>query len=445
MAVDHQSGGDGPIDHLLDSAQFKRLTQEFEKATGLTLHAYGLTAVPQTVPFQPPSFCEALQAGVICPVYFDPGYHQTHRPEVRLTCAGLGHVVVPVLDANGRQLLNLVSSPVRIGPVDMEQVADLSFKLRIFPDDLAAQAEQAPLVLRGRLELAAEMLFAGLHQLAAEDGPQADTLALLSRHIAEADADDVPAAIASAALELTGAEFGYVVLLDDQGQRIAAGGQPHPTDIWPDRVAAGLIEWVLHAGEVVEVADVSESAWSRHLAGEGLPSATVVGAPLHANGTIVGGIVIGGGREAAKASVWRDALEALVESGGPALVMARRLVAGGGGSLVDQRTGAYNLRFLEELLEKEISRAGRHHHHLSLVVFHTANYADLLAALGGTGAEAALARLGDVLRSRVAQAEPLTVEVEGDARQVSITLQTRTLSDPGGVDAVLRSLEPHLN
>ena len=44
--MDHQSGGAGPVDYLLESAQFKRLTEEFEKATGLTLHAYSLTAVP---------------------------------------------------------------------------------------------------------------------------------------------------------------------------------------------------------------------------------------------------------------------------------------------------------------------------------------------------------------------------------------------------------------
>jgi len=204
IAADHQSGGDGPIDHLLDSAQFKRLTEEFEKATGLTLHAYGLTAVPQSVPFQPPSFCEALQAGLVCPVYFDPGYHQANRPEVRLTCAGLGHVVVPVLDANGRQLLNLVSSPVRVGPVDMEQVADLSFKLRIFPDDLAAEAEQPPMVLRGRLELAAEMLFAGLHQLVAWVRSHMDALALLFRYVVESAADKFLGIISFAALELTG-------------------------------------------------------------------------------------------------------------------------------------------------------------------------------------------------------------------------------------------------
>ncbi|MHB8509155.1 MAG: diguanylate cyclase domain-containing protein, partial [Candidatus Dormibacteria bacterium] len=154
-----------------------------------------------------------------------------------------------------------------------------------------------------------------------------------------------------------------------------------------------------------------------------------------------------------------------------ALVLARRLVETSGGGLVDLQSGAYNLNFLHELLEKEISRAGRHHHELSLVFFRAENYAQLLD-LGGGAAEAALAQMVDLMRNRTrkvnslarvsdtdfclvvpeagrevaekiahdlgtaAESESFDVGVNGGRDRIKIKLSTRTVSNPRAADAV---------
>jgi len=465
---------------LLASTHYRLLVHGFEKASGLTVHAYNLAGVPETVPFNPPRFCERLQGGLRCPLYFDANYHRAQRPEIRLTCGGVGHAVIPVFDTDGTQLLSLVSEPARFGPLDMDEVTSLAFDLKAVPDDLVSAAEDTPLVPRARVELAAEILFAGLHELAAGESVRNGSLQLLTRHVASADAGEIPAAIVAAALEFTEADFGYIVLVDDTGEKVAAAGHPSTLVAWRDSVTEGVAEWVLHAGERIEVPSAAESAWCEHLAGGPLPAVAMTGVPLESGGSVFGALVLGGSARE-ELPRWGAALDVFMEAGADALLLARRLVASGGGVLVDQRTGAYNLRFLQDLLEKEISRAGRHHHDLSLVLFHTSNYEELLQRVGLRAAEQAMAEVIDLMRSRtrkvnslarvsdtdfclvvpeadeavaeriagelraLAQTSPISVEHEGRRSQIKVALQTRTLSNPRGVDAALQSISPSPN
>jgi hypothetical protein len=85
----------GAAEELIASAQFQALVHGFENASGLGLDSYAVTAVPLDVPFDPPPFCRSRQTGMHCPLYFDPAYHPCDRPELRVSCAGLGHVVIP--------------------------------------------------------------------------------------------------------------------------------------------------------------------------------------------------------------------------------------------------------------------------------------------------------------------------------------------------------------
>jgi diguanylate cyclase (GGDEF)-like protein len=470
----HRPGEDDKLQELLESAQYQRLARGFETATGLTLHAYSVVAIPHTQPFDPPHFCQSLQSGLDCPLYFDPRYHVAVAPEIRATCAGLGHAVVPVLDADGKQVLNLVSAPARLGPVDMEQLSDLAFRLKIFPDDLATQADQVPLVPHDRLMLASQLLFAGAHELFSEDTGRASSVELLTRHVAAADADDVPTAIVAAALEFSGAEFGLVELVDDDHNRLASGCSIEGDD-WRPRVAAGLAQWVIHAGDGVEIADLASSAWSRHLAGDEPPHGTMVGVPINVGERLIGGLVVGA-EEGHDPHEWSARLQMFAEAGADALLLARRLVQTGGGVLVDGASGAYNLRFLEELLEKEISRAGRYRHELSLVFFHTLNYSELVQQLGERGVRELLGQMVRLMRSKtrkinslarvsdadfclvvpeadrgvaeriagelraVAQAEPFRVKLADGHAEINLALQTRTLTNPRGVDGVLEVL-----
>jgi diguanylate cyclase (GGDEF)-like protein len=456
------------------------LVQGFEKACGLKLHAYTASAVPVAMPFEPPEFCQALQAGMDCPLYFNADYHNADGPEIRPTCAGLGHVVIPVKAPDGTPLLSLVSDTVRFGPVDMEQITEKSFKLKIFPDALAAQAEAVPLVSHERVMLASQILFAGLHEQVGAENARAGALGLIIRKIAGADADRVPVAILAATLEFCGAEYAYVSFVGPGGELIAETASVVSTEPW-FRILQGVGQWVIHANETIEIPSVPASPWCRHLAGEEVSAGAVSGVPLASREGAYGGIVVAGA-DAAKLAEWSTALAVFTQAGADALVLARRLSQVGDYAMIDRQSGAYNLRFLEELLEKEISRAIRHNHQLSLVLFHLANYADLISSVGDQTAESVLAQMVELMRSKTRKvnslarvnetdfclvipeaaqevaekiaaelsslaqgADYLAAAVNGSTSPIRIALQTRTVANPSAVDAALESLVSSLN
>ena len=468
----------GAAEELIASAEFQHLVQGFEKACGLKLHAYTVTAVPLDVPFDPPAFCQSLQTGMDCPLYFDPNYHIADGPEIRPTCGGLGHAVIPVKSIDGTPLLTLVSETVRFGPVDMEQITEKAFRLKVFPDTLAAQAESVPLAPRERVEFAAQIIFAGLHELVGGQSARASALGLIIRRLAGAAADEVPDAILAAAIDFCGADYAYISLLGAQAG-VVESANVDTREPWY-RILQGLGQWVVYAGETVDIPDVQESAWSQHLARQTPPPGGLVGMPLTSNGDVYGGIVIGGANKE-KLAEWTAALAVFTSAGGDALVLARRLVQVGDGAMVDRPTGAYNLRFLEELLEKEISRAGRHHHQLSLVLFHLANYADLLSSVGDQSAESVLGQMVELIRSKTRKVNSLArvnetdfclvipeadqdvaqrianelsalaegteylTDVNGGKTQIRVNLKTSTVANPAAVDTAIETLVASLN
>jgi len=229
--------------------------------------------------------------------------------------------------------------------------------------------------------------------------------------LSRAQSEDVPAVLVNAALDFTGAEFAFVRLLDDTGGLLAEEASLAARKEWW-RVLQGTAEWVLRAGKAVDLADVSQSAWCRHLAGSVPPPAAVAGMPL-LNGASTYGALVVGGADRSRLGEWSSALGVLTTSGADGLVLARRLMQSGG-LMVDPATGAYSLRFLEELLEKEISRAGRHQHELSVVVLHIANHADLISSLGPEAAETALARLAELLLGKTRKVNSLARINESD-------------------------------
>ncbi|HXA42228.1 MAG TPA: diguanylate cyclase [Candidatus Solibacter sp.] len=466
-------------ENLVASAQFRHLVQGFEKACGLKLHVMIAGAAPSNSSFQPPAFCQALQAGEDCPLYFNPQYQSADGPELRPTCAGLGHAVIPVKSPDGQPLLMLVSDTVRFGPVDMEQITEKSFHLKVFPDTLAAEAESVQLVARERVLFAAQMVFAGLHELVGGFSARAGAVSMIIRKIADTDAERVPAAIAAAALEFCEAEYAYVSLVGPESELVAEAASAGASDPW-FKILQGVGQWVIHADQTIDIADTRESAWCRHLAGGEPPTGAMVAMPLVHRDAVYGGVVVAGA-DVARLAEWSTALTVLTEAGGDALVLARRLVQVGDGSMVDRQTGAYNLHFIEELLEKEISRAIRHNHQLSVVLFHLANYAELLGQVGDQTAEQVLGQMVELMRSKtrkvnslarvsdtdfclvipeaaqevaekiaadltsVAQGTTYLTEVNGSSSPIRVALQTRTVANPTAVDTALESLVSSLN
>lgn len=460
-------------ERIIGSAQFEHLVLGFESATGLKLHVYTVESMPLTIPVDPKPFCQALQSAMECPLFFDPRYHRARTPELRDTCGGLGHVVIPVIDADGVQLANMVSDPARFGPVDMDKLTQLSFKLRVFPDELVAHAEEVLLVEPERVMLTAQALFAAVRELATGEVPGARALSRLTRLLSQAEPEDVPRVLAGAALEFTDADFAYVRLLDDGGTTIAEESTLASRQEWW-RVLQGTGEWAIRANRPMEVADVAESAWCRHLAASVPPPAAVAGMPLLRGEDIIGALVVGGA-DRSRLGEWSAALGVLTTSAADAIVLARRLLQVGG-SMVDAASGAYSLRFLEELLEKEISRAGRHQHDLSVVLFHIENLEELIQNMGPQAAEVALSQLAELLRGKTRKvnslarindsdfalvipeagpevAERIALELSSFVRSASITtgpgglgdkvrfnLEARTLTNPRQVRSVLEEL-----
>ena len=468
-----------PAEELVASAQFQHLVHGFEKACGLKLHAYSPGGVPVGQTFQPPMFCQTLQAGVDCPLYFNPQYHLVPGPEIRLTCGGLGHALIPVLAANLTQLLSLVSDTVRFGAVDMNEITEKSMKLKIFPDTLAEMAELVPMASRERVLFASQVLFAGMHELVGGSSARAGALNLIIGKVADVDAELVPNAILAATLEFCEADHAYVSMVGHDGEVVAEAASAAAADPW-FQILQGVGQWVVRAGETIDIDDVQESAWCRHLAGGMPPAGAVVAVPLLSREAVYGGIVVAGADQA-RLEEWSAALAVLTESGGDALVLARRLVPVPDSAMVDSQTGAYNLQFLEDLLEKEISRATRHSHQLSLVLFHLANYADLLREFGDQTAEQVLSQMVELMRSKtrkvnslarvsetdfclvipeaaqevaekiaadlssLAQGAAYLAPVNGSSRPIRIALQTRTVANPSAVDVALQGVVSSLN
>ena len=472
MATETPSSAEHAVERILESVQYKHLVQGFKRASGLELHAYSLESVPLTVPFDPPAHCRTLQAGMYCPLYFEPRYHLATAPEIRSTCAGLGHVMIPVLGSDGRQLLNLVSDTARFGPVEMDGIIERSVGLKVTPDKLAAQAEAVPMASRERSLFAGQILYAGLHALAGGDVFRAGALEGLIRHVAEAPTEELPRAILDAVLEFTGAEVAYLTLLDDHGVQVAEASTLKTPAEW-FRILTGVAQWAVQAQQPVDIPNTSESAWCRHLAGSPPPPASLHGVPLMRDGVF--GTFVVGGVDLDKLDRWRDTLALFVDACGDAMLLCRRLVENSDGAMVD-RSGAYNLRYLEELLDREISRAGRHKHELSVVLFQLANYPELVDNLGPHGAEEVLGQMVELMRSKTRKvnslarvsdsalalvipeasetvadriADELRMVAQGSSfgsddapgqHPIRLKVRTRTVTNPGAVDSALDNL-----
>ena len=126
------------VQQLIQLPQFGRLVQGFEQTAGLKMFVYDAAGNALGDEVTLPRFCQILRDAGSCPLLQDPGYHETTVPEIRQTCAGQGHVVVPVIDGRGQQVLNLVSSSARFGAPDMEALTRISFDQKVFPDDMVS-------------------------------------------------------------------------------------------------------------------------------------------------------------------------------------------------------------------------------------------------------------------------------------------------------------------
>ena len=101
------------------------------------------------------------------------------------------------------------------------------------------------------------------------------------------------------------------------------------------------------------------------------------------------------------------ALESFVGEGLYALMMGRKLIQAEKLALLDAQSGAFSGAFLEELLEKEISRASRHNHDLAVVLFEIEAFEVLRGKYGESGLSRMLREFVAVVRSKTRRVNTL--------------------------------------
>src|SRR5439155_1461840 len=193
----------------------------------------------------------------------------------------------------------------------------------------------------------------------------------LQSEIAESNAQMLSQHIVDALLYLTRADYALVLMMDDNGSDLASGyDQPSPDALVEAkrRLVEGIAEWVKHADRTVTVPDISKSAWSRYLTDDAVKTGSIVGVPIpEQRGTSTfGAIVVGFDRAREELEEPLTAMQSFVTEGLYALVIGRKLIQAEQLALLDTQSGAYSQRFLEDLLENEISRASRHNHDLAV-------------------------------------------------------------------------------
>ena len=407
---------EGELGVLVSSPEFARMVDRFQASTGLKLQVFDLDAHPLTPLEDYPRYCRLLQERKTCPLYNDPEFLKRNEEMMAVCKSGVGHFIAPVRDEKEVPIGAVLSPAVKFGPNSVEEFAELAFELKIFPDDLIQAADAVQAHDPERLLGAGELVSVGLNLLAEMQAKErvGNTLRRLQAQIAESNSQMLSQHVVDAILYLTRADYALVLMLDDNGADLASGyDQPAPDQFVEAkrRLLEGIAEWVRHADRSVTVPDISKSAWSRYLTEDVVKEGSIVGVPIteqKGKGTF-GAIVVGFDRPRDDLEEPLSALGSFVAEGLYALMMGRKLIQAEKLALLDPQSAAYSQKYLEDLLEKEISRSSRHNHDLAVVLFEIEAFEVLRGKYGESG-------LGRILREFVAVIRAKTRRVNTLAR-----------------------------
>jgi diguanylate cyclase (GGDEF)-like protein len=407
---------EGELGALVSSPEFARMVDRFAASTGLTLQVFDLDAHPLTAVEDYPRYCRLLQERKACPLYNDPGFLKRGEETIGVCKSGVGHFIAPVRNEKEVQIGAVIGPAVRHGPNSVEEFAELAFRLKIFPDDLIQAADAVQEHDAENLLGAGELVSVGLNLLAEMQAKErvGHALRRLQAEIAESNAQMLTQHVVDAVLYLTRADYALTLMIDDSGSDLASAyDQTSPDQLVEAkrRLVEGIAEWVKHADRTVTVPDISKSAWSRYLTDDTVKAGSVVGVPIpdQKAGTTFGAIVVGFDRARDDLEEPLAAIESFVAEGLYALVMGRKLMQAEQVALLDLQSGAYSSRYLDDLLDKEISRASRYNNDLAVVTFEIEAFEVLRGKYGEAG-------LGRILREFVAVIRAKTRRVNTLAR-----------------------------
>jgi len=393
---------EGELGALVSSPEFARMVDRFGASTGLRLQVFDLDAHPLTAVEDYPRYCRLLQERKACPLYNDPDFLKRGEETIGVCKSGVGHFIAPIRNEKELQIGAVLGPAVKSGPNSVEEFAELAFRLKIFPDDLIQAADAVQEHDAENLLGAGELVSVGLNLLAEMQAKErvGHALRRLQAEIADSNAQMLTQHVVDAVLYLTRADYALVLMIDDNGSDLASAYDQASADQLVEakrRLVEGIAEWVKHADRTVTVPDISKSAWSRYLTDDTVKAGSVVGVPIpdQKAGTTFGAIVVGFDRPRDDLEEPLAAMESFVAEGLYALVMGRKLMQAEQLALLDLQSGAYSNRYLDDLLDKEISRASRYNNDLAVVTFEIEAFEVLRGKYGEAG-------LGRILREFVA-------------------------------------------
>ena len=430
----------GELAPLIGSPEFTRMVERFQASTGQRLQVFDLSGKAHTPVEEYPRYCRLLQERKACPLYFDPEYLRRPTETMAVCCAGVGHFVAPIKDEKDEQIGAVVSPAVKFAANEVEPLAQLAFRLKVFPDELIQAAEAVQSVDAEKLLGAGELVSVGLNLLAEMQAREKVRLTLrrLQTQIAESNSQMLCQHLVEAVLSLSRADYGLVLLMDDNGSDLASGFDSPLTQTQIEakrRLTAGVAEWVRHADRSVTVPDIGKSAWCRYLTEDEVQTGSVLGLPIPVgNGTATfGAIVVGWDRPREDLAEPMSTLTAFVGEGLHAILMGRKLIQAEQLALLDLQSGAFADRYLQDLLEREISRAARFGHPLALVVFEIDGYELLRGRHGEAGLGRILRELVGIVRAKTRKVNTLARVRDGRfclvipeaTREVAVSLGQR--------------------
>jgi diguanylate cyclase (GGDEF)-like protein len=393
---------EGELGALVSSPEFARMVDRFQGSTELKLQVFDLDARPLTPVEEYPRYCRLLQERQACPLYNDPNYLKRSEETIGVCHSGVGHFLAPIRDEKQIQLGAVVSPAVKFAANSVEELAEVAFRLKIFPDELIQAADAVQEHDQEKLLGAGELVSVGLNLLAEMQAKErvGHALRRLQSEIAESNSQMLSQHIVDAVLYLTHGDYALVLMMDDSGSDLtSAYDQPAPDSLIEAkrRLVEGIAEWVKHADRTVTVPDISKSAWCRYLTDDAIKVGSIVGAPIpvQKGDSTFGAIVVGFDRPREDLDEILRALEEFVSEGLYALVMGRKLIQAEQLALLDMQSGAYSNRYLDDLLDNELSRASRYDNDLAIVVFEIEAFEVLRGKYGEAG-------LGRILREFVA-------------------------------------------
>lgn len=430
----------GELAALIQSPEFTRLVDRFQGSTGLRLQVFTLEAQPLTSVEEYPRYCRLLQERKACPLYYDPEWLRREGEGMAVCAAGVGHFLAPIRDEKQEQDGAVLGPAVKFAENKVEPLAELAFKLKVFPDDLIQAAEAVHAVDAEKVLGAGELVSVGLNLLTELQAKErvGNALRRLQTQIAESNAELLGQQLVDAVMYLARADFGLALLMDDSGSDLSSAfDQPRPDELTEAKrkLVEGVGEWVRHADQSVQVPDISKSAWSRYLTSDAVQDGSVVGLPIPGGEgrPPYGAIVVAWNRPRDDLEEPMSSLTEFVSQGLYAIVMGRKLIQAEQASLLDTASGAYTGRYLDELLDREISRAARFTHNLSIVLFEIEGLDALKAKHGEAGVRHVLREFVAFVRARTRKLNTLArvqetrfcLVIPEAARDVAFTLGQR--------------------